>query len=286
MPHKEFIEVLDAHMAYSDVGDGDPILLLHGNPMHGFLWHALVPHIQSLGRVVIPDLIGMGDSARLASSDPDRYLLTNHIRYLDAFLEKVGVTDRVTVVGHDWGGSLAFDWARRHSENVKGIVYFETHINSTYPTLLPEVVEFVRYMRSEEAEDAVLRGDTLLDFFLSSRGFSKPPDDTAKAEILRPWSELGENRRAMLHWVQQGPVDGVPKQTYAIIDRYADWLRTSPVPKLLVTATDGFMTDELLKDCRSWPNQTEVSVPGAHFVQMDAPAELGEAMRTWYSTLN
>lgn len=282
---KAFVDVLDAHMAYSDVGQGDPILLLHGNPMHGFLWHSLVPHIESLGRLVIPDLIGMGDSARLDSSDPDRYLLANHIRYLDEFLEVVGVTENVIVVGHDWGGSLGFDWARRHSESVKGLVYFETHVNSTNPALLPHVVEFVRYMRSGDAETAVLRGDALLDFFLSPQGFSRPLDDTAKAEILRPWAEMGENRRAMLHWVQQGPVDGVPKESYETIDQYASWLRHSAIPKLLVTATEGFMTGELLSECRQWPNQTEVCVAGAHFLQMDAPEELGKAIRAWHKNL-
>lgn len=281
---KKTTAVLDAHMAYSDIGDGDPLVLLHGNPMHGIVWHALVPHIKSLGRLIIPDLIGMGDSARLDPADPDRYSFANHRRFLDAFLEKVGVTDNVIMIGHDWGGALGFDWARRHRQSVKGLVHFETHVNSANPAALPEIREFVRYMRTSEAEDAVLRGDLVLDFFLSERGFSRPLENGVRAEILRPWAELGENRRAMLSWIRQGPVDGVPKESYEAMDTYADWLRASPIPKLLVTATEGFVTSGMLDDCRHWPNQTEVAVAGAHFLQMDAPEELGQAIATWLQT--
>jgi haloalkane dehalogenase len=281
---KKTIEVLDARMAYSDVGDGDPVVLLHGNPMHGIVWHALVPHIRSLGRLIIPDLIGMGDSARLDPADPDRYSFANHRRFLDAFLQKVGVTDNVILIGHDWGGALGFDWARRHQERVKGLVHFETHVNSANPAARPEIQEFVRYMRSPEAENEVLRGDFVLDYFLSERGFSRPLEDSVRIEILRPWAELGENRRAMLSWIRQGPIDGVPKETYEAMDTYADWLRASPVPKLLATATGGFVASDMLEDCRNWPNQLEVALSGAHFLQLDAPEELGEAIRRWHQT--
>lgn len=282
---KKTTQVLDSRMAYSALGDGDPIVLLHGNPTYGFVWHALTQHIQGLGRLIIPDLIGMGDSARLAPTDPDRYSFANHRRYLDAFLEKVGVTDRVVIVGQDWGGALGLDWARRHSESVRGIVYFETHVSSANIAKVPELPAFLRYLRTDEAEDAVLHGDLLLDFFLSAYGFSRPLDAATRTELLRPWKEFGENRRATLSWIRQAPLDGTPREMYDVIDGYADWLRTSPIPKLLVVATNGFVTGGLLDECRRWPNQTEATATGAHFLQMDAPAEVGSAISRWHNTL-
>lgn len=283
---KEVTNVLDAYMAYSDIGEGDPIVLLHGNPMHGFLWHALVPHIEGLGRLVIPDLIGMGDSARLDPADPDRYSISNHRRYLEAFLEKVGVTDRVIIVGHDWGGALGFDWARRHAEGVKGLVYFETHVNTRNVAVAPGRPEFIRFIRTCLAEDLVLRNDFLFDHFLSPDGFvTSPLEDAVKAELLRPMAELGENRRATLSWIREAPLDGVPKETYEIIDGYEDWLASSPIPKLMVTATKGICTGSMLDDCRRWPNLTEASVTGGHFLQLDAPIELGREISAWHESL-
>jgi haloalkane dehalogenase len=282
---KQVAAVLDAEMAYSDAGDGDPIVLLHGNPMHGFIWHALAVRIKDLGRLIIPDLIGMGDSARLPAADPDRYSFTNHRRYLEALLDQLEVTDRVTIIGQDWGGALGFDWARRHSENLRGIVYFETHVSTANIAKVPGLPEFIRYLRSDDAEYAVLHGDLLLDFFLSDRGFNTPLSSAAKNEILRPWTELGENRRAMLSWIRQAPLDGTPAYVYSVIDEYVTWLRTSATPKLLITATNGLMTGPLLDECRRWPNQTEANATGAHFLQMDAPSEVAQAIRRWYETL-
>jgi haloalkane dehalogenase len=145
--------------------------------------------------------------------------------------------------------------------------------------------DFIRYLRTSDAERSVLYGDLVLDFFLSDRGFSTPLDAAAKAEILRPWVHLGENRRAMLSWIRQAPVDDHPKDVYGVMDAYEQWLKHTWIPKLLVTASNGFVTDDLLSTCREWPNQVEVALEGAHFLQMDAPVALGEAISTWYANL-
>lgn len=282
---KTIMPILDAHMAYSDIGNGDPIVLLHGNPMHGFLWHALVPYIQSLGRLIIPDLIGMGDSARLPGNDPDRYSFANHRRYLDALLDRLGIVDKVTMVCHDWGGALGFDWANRHRSAIKGLVYSETHVNCENVGRDPERADFIRWLRTPAAEDSILQGDLLLDWFMGPNGFVNPLIEANKAEILRPWTKHGENRRASLEWIRQAPVDAEPAMLCAVIENYQAWLQESPVPKLLIVATAGFMGDKELADCRTWPNQTEVSVPGAHFLQMEFPQEFGKAMSDWYHTL-
>ena len=122
---KQRRQILGREMAYVEVGEGDPIVLLHGNPTSSYLWRNVMPHLQPLGRCIAPDLIGMGDSDKLPDSGPGSYRFVEHRRYLDALLEALGVRERVTLVVHDWGSALGFDWANRHREAVKGIAYME-----------------------------------------------------------------------------------------------------------------------------------------------------------------
>ena len=122
---KQRRRVLGSEMAYVEVGEGDPIVLLHGNPTSSYLWRNVLPHLQPLGRCIAPDLIGMGDSDKLPDSGPGSYRFIEHRRYLDALLEELDVHERVTFVVHDWGSALGFDWANRHREAVKGIAFME-----------------------------------------------------------------------------------------------------------------------------------------------------------------
>src|SRR5258707_1116510 len=122
---KQRVEVLGRTMAYVEVGTGDPIVLLHGNPTSSYLWRNVIPHLSGRGRCIAPDLIGMGDSDKLPDSGPSAYTFVEHRRYLDAFLDALDVHERVTFVIHDWGSALGFDWANRHREAVKGIAFME-----------------------------------------------------------------------------------------------------------------------------------------------------------------
>ena len=124
-PAKKRMTVHGRSMAYVETGRGDPILFLHGNPTSSYLWRNVMPHLEALGRCIAPDLIGMGASEKLPDSGPDSYRFVEHRRYLDTLLDGLGVRERVTIVGHDWGSALAFDWANRHREKVRGIAYME-----------------------------------------------------------------------------------------------------------------------------------------------------------------
>src|SRR5882757_6751750 len=117
---KQRRRVLGSEMAYVEVGEGDPIVLLHGNPTSSYLWRNVLPHLQPLGRCIAPDLIGMGDSDKLPNSGPGSYRFVEHRRYLDALLDALDVHERVIFVIHDWGSALGFDWANRHREALKG----------------------------------------------------------------------------------------------------------------------------------------------------------------------
>jgi haloalkane dehalogenase len=131
-------QVLGQEMAYMEVGQGDPIVFLHGNPTSSYLWRNIIPHVQELGRCIAPDLIGMGDSDKLPNSGSESYTFVEHRRYLDALLEAIGVRTRVTLVGHDWGSALGFDWAYRHPDAVRGIAYMEAIVKSRAWSEIPE----------------------------------------------------------------------------------------------------------------------------------------------------
>lgn len=279
---KQTIEVLDSFMAYQEVGEGDPILFLHGNPMSSFLWRNVVPHVQDLGRCIAPDLIGMGDSGRPASSD---YRYETHRAYLDAFCEALNLRERVVLVGHDWGGALGFDWAQRHSNATKGIAYGETLVHPTVGDEPPERAELVRFCRSEEGGNAILSGDFLLDIFLRESTLTAIPPHVEQ-EYRRPWSEAGESRRPILTWVQEVPTLGTPSDVYEVIDRYAAWMASTPIPKLLIISTEGQLVGPHLELCRKWPNQSEVTVNAKHFFQEDAPEAVGRALRNWIRGLD
>src|SRR5438128_6318605 len=121
--NKKRVNVLGREMAYVETGSGDPIVFLHGNPTSSYLWRNVIPHLQELGRCLAPDLIGMGDSEKLPDSGPGSYTFVEHRRYLDGLLQALVVEEQVTLVVHDWGSALGFDWANRHRDAVKGIAY-------------------------------------------------------------------------------------------------------------------------------------------------------------------
>jgi haloalkane dehalogenase len=110
--------VLGLEMAYVDEGQGDPIVFLHGNPTFSYLWRNILPHVQGLGRIIAPDLIGMGDSQKLPNSGPGSYTFVEHRSLLDGLLEALGVRERVTFVVQDWGSTLGFDWSFRHPDAI------------------------------------------------------------------------------------------------------------------------------------------------------------------------
>jgi len=289
-PEKQRVEVLDREMAYVDAGrrDGDPIVFLHGNPTSSYLWRNVWPHCAELGRCLAPDLIGMGDSDRLADSGPDRYTFAEHRRYLDAWFDQLGLaaaTD-VTLVVHDWGSALGFDWAHRHPDAVKGIAYMEAIVTPVTWDVWPDVVtDLFKAFRSPQGEKLVLDDNVFVELVLPG-AILRELSDEEMAEYRRPFAEPGEARRPTLTWPRQIPVDGQPPDVVEIVQAYGDWLARSPVPKLFVNAEPGAILTGPQRDlCRTFPNQEEVTVKGVHFVQEDSPDEIGTAIADWYRRL-
>jgi haloalkane dehalogenase len=279
---KKSTQINNLDMAYVEDGEGDPIVFLHGNPTSSYLWRNIIPHLSDRYRCIAPDLVGMGDSAKLKESGPGSYRFVEHRAYLDELLESLDLGRHVTLVVHDWGSALGFDWASRNRERVAGIAYMEAIVQPASWTSWPEDArEIFMAMRSPAGEKIVLQKNIFVDRILPAavlRGFS----EEEMAEYRRPYVEAGESRRPTLTWPREIPIDGEPSDVHEIVSDYAAWMATNELPKLFVNAEPGsILRGEPRRFCRTWKNQIEVVVPGSHFIQEDSPDEIGIALRQW-----
>ena len=269
-------------MAYVEEGAGDPVVFLHGNPTSSFLWRGVIPHVAPRGRCIAPDLVGMGDSGPLPDSGPGRYRFVEHREYLDGLLEALDVRRNVTLVVHDWGSALGFDWANRHRDAVAGIAYMEAIVRPVTWAEWPDAARRVfQGFRSDAGESMVLERNVFVENVLPGSMLRTLSDDEM-AEYRRPFLEPGERRRPTLTWPREIPIEGEPADVTEIVRAYGEWLSASPVPKLFVNAEPGAILTGRQRDfCRTWPNQTEVTVRGTHFIQEDSPDEIGQAVAAW-----
>ena len=283
---KKTVAVLGKQMAYTEEGEGDPIVFLHGNPTSSFLWRKVIPPVAEQGRCLAPDLIGMGDSDKLDDSGPGSYRFVEHRRFLDGWMEAVGATENVTLVGHDWGGALAFDWANRHRRAVRGLVYMETIVCPVSWDDWPKPARGIfQAMRSPAGEEIVLTKNVFVERILPASVLDPLSEETMK-EYRRPYLEAGESRRPTLTWPREIPIDGEPGDVTAIAAGYAEWLAQSDVPKLFINAQPGtILIGKQREHCRAWPNQTERTVRGTHFIQEDSGPQIGEMISDWLMTV-
>lgn len=272
-------------MAYVEAGRGDPVVFLHGNPTSSYLWRNVIPHLERHARCLAPDLIGMGRSGRPAGV---AYRLADHGAYLDAWFRALGLEGGapVALVVHDWGSALGFDWARRHPERVRGIAYMEAIVTPLTWDDWPESARgLFRAMRSPAGEDLVLERNVFVERILPA-SIRRRLSEEEMAAYREPFAEPGEGRRPVLTWPREIPIDGEPADVDGLVRRYEEWLAASPVPKLFVNADPGsILVGRPREVCRRWPNQTEVTVPGIHFVQEDSAEAIGAALRDWYLRL-
>lgn len=277
--------VLGLEMAYVDEGQGDPIVFLHGNPTYSYVWRNILPHVQDFGRVIAPDLIGMGDSQKLPQSGPNSYTFVEHRRYLDALLEALGVHARVILVGHDWGGALAFDWAHRHPDAVKGIAFLEAVAETYRWSEYPEGARpRFQALRSEAGEQLVLEKNSFIESNLPATVLRTLSEEEME-QYRRPFAEPGEGRRPTLSWARQLPIDGEPADVTEIVTASGKWLASSPIPKLLIQSNPGTKQPRQYETYLTWPAISSVSVRGHHTPQEDSPDEIGQAIANWLQTL-
>ncbi|MGA1580583.1 MAG: haloalkane dehalogenase [Luminiphilus sp.] len=283
---QHFAQVHGKRIAYLEAGTGDPIVLLHGNPTSSYLWRNVIPELEGCGRVIVPDLIGQGDSDKLpASEGPDRYSFDVAFEYLDGLLRTIGADHNVTLVIHDWGSGLGFHWARLNPERVKGIAYMEAIVMPITWEDWPEGARGIfQGFRSAKGEDLVLQRNMFVEAVLPSSILRDLTEEEMNA--YRAPFDTPEHRQPTLNWPRQIPIEGEPAHMVALVEAYGAFMAASPIPKLFINADPGsILVGKQREFCRSWPNQTEVTVKGLHFVQEDSPAEIGQAVAAWHAGL-
>ena len=266
-------------MAYIDEGEGDAIVFQHGNPTSSYLWRNVMPHLAGLGRLIACDLIGMGESDKLSPSGPDRYHYAEQRDYLFALWDELDLGDRVVLVLHDWGSALGFDWANQHRDRVQGIAYMEAIAAPLlWSDVLPRVEPVFRGLRSPAGEEMVLEQNLFVEGNLPNSVLRALSDEEMN-HYRRPFRNPGEDRRPTLSFPRGLPIGGEPADVVAIVEDYSSWLAGSDVPKLFINAEPGSLINDRVRALvRTWPNQTETTVAGIHFIQEDSPDQIGTAI--------
>jgi haloalkane dehalogenase len=283
MPYeKRYAKALDRQMAYIEAGHGDTIVFLHGDIMSSYLWRNIIPHVESLGRCIAIDLIGAGDSEKLAHSGPGSYDFAEHSRYVDALLDELRIGDNAIFVGHDWGANLAIDWAARHETMVRGIAFSEPLVPPFEWSDWPEyVTPLFQLLRSEAAESAVLDHNMFVRVSTAG-GNLRMLTPEERAEIERPYAEAGEARRPSLTWPREVPFEEDQTPTRARVEAHVAWLTKTQMPKLYLRGVPGAMLfGRKEATVRQFPNLSEVSVKGLHWAPEDDPHGCGRALRDW-----
>lgn len=285
---KSSVNIDGQKLAYIDVGEGTPIVMLHGNPTSSFLWRNIIPHLNDLGRVIVPDLIGHGDSDKLpVSMGPDRYTFENTFEYINKLLNRLEINQDITLILHDWGSALGFYWAMKNPEKIKAICYMEAIVSPINWSDWPEQARGIfKGFRSAKGEDLILKRNMFIEAVLPSSIIRKLTKDEMD-EYRKPF--LNENdRQVTLNWPRQIPIEGEPSHMFRLVTSYAEWISNDgDIPKLFINADPGsILIGNQREFCRGWKNQTEVTVNGLHFIQEDSPHEIGEAISSWMRNIN
>jgi haloalkane dehalogenase len=280
---KNTVDVLGSRMAYHERGAGAPVLFLHGNPTSSYLWRDVIPELEGHGRLIAPDLIGMGHSDKLPNPGPDTYRFTTHRKYLDGFIDAViGSNEKILLVIHDWGSALGFDWANRHRDRVRGIAYMEAIVRPVagWEEWSAAATPIFQGFRSDKGESMILDRNMFVERVLPGSVLRKL-SEAEMAEYRKPFLK-SEDRWPTLTWPRQIPIAGEPADVVQIASDYAQWMAQNEIPKLFVNAEPGAILIGPVRDfCRSFKNQTEVTVPGSHFIQEDSGPAIGSAIFAW-----
>ena len=273
-------------MAFIDEGNGETLIFIHGNPTSSFLWRNIAPHFMDKYRVIVPDLIGMGDSDKLEGIDNEDYNFKGHYKFLSELIKSLNIMTPIHLVIHDWGCALGLKYARHNPLLVKSITFMEGMTIPLSWDQWPEIgTKIFKLFRSEIGEELVLDKNIFVERILFTDPI-KPMDDETKNKYLDPFKDKGEGRRPTLSWPRNIPLDGEPKDVYLEMSQNAKFHKTSHIPKLFINAEPGFLLVGSQRDeVRKWKNLTEVTVKGKHFIQEDSPEEITKNIKTFLNDL-
>ena len=269
-------------MAYVEMGEGRPIVFLHGNPTSSYLWRTVMPELVGLGRCIAPDLIGTGHSDKLPGADITTYTFATHSRFLAGFMDALGLTEDVLLVLHDWGSALGFDWANKNREVVRGIAYMEGIVRplAGWEEFSPGATPIFQALRSDAGPKMILEKNVFIERILPG-SVLRDLSDEEMAAYRAPFVDA-DARWPTLTWPREIPIGGEPDYVAKIVGAYADWMAENDLPKLFVNAEPGaILTGAVREFCRTWKNQSEVTVPGIHYIQEDSGPQIGNAISQW-----
>ena len=283
---KKKISIDGKEIAYRQQGSGEPIVFLHGNPTSSYLWRNITPYLHDQASCISMDLIGMGDSDKLDNPDTNSYRFEEHFYYVEKAIKALTNNKKITLVVHDWGSALGFHWSYKHPELIKGIAYMEAIVKEmTWDDWDKNAKSIFQGFRSDAGENLVLEKNYFVEKVLPG-SIIRMLDADEMNEYRRPFLSSGEDRRPTLSWPREIPIEGEPGNVCQIVNEYAEWMKTNNIPKLFINAEPGAITTGRIREfCRSWKNQTEVTVKGIHFIQEDSPDEIGKALSKWYKEL-
>ena len=284
---KKYIEIAGKKMAVIDEGSGEPIVFLHGNPTSSYLWRNIAPNFKETNRIIVPDLMGMGDSEKLDGIDNPSYNLMGHYDFLDQLLDKLEIGNNIHFVIHDWGCALGMIYARLNSEKIKSITFMEGIAIPLTWEKWPEIARKIfSLFRSDAGEELVLEKNFFVERLLLTDPIS-PMSEEDKKEYLRPYINAGESRRPTLTWPRNIPLDGKePMETLEAVKANSEFHSSSSIPKLFINADPGLLlVGEQREEIRSWKNLEEVTVKGNHFIQEDSPEEITNYLKNFISKL-
>ena len=283
---KKKISIDGKEIAYRQQGSGEPIVFLHGNPTSSYLWRNITPYLHDQASCISMDLIGMGDSDKLDNPDTNSYRFEEHFYYVEKAIKALTNNKKITLVIHDWGSALGFHWSYKHPELIKGIAYMEAIVKEmTWDDWDKNAKSIFQGFRSDAGENLVLEKNYFVEKVLPG-SIIRMLDADEMNEYRRPFLSSGEDRRPTLSWPREIPIEGQPRNGCQIVNEYAEWMKTNNIPKLFINAEPGAITTGRIREfCRSWKNQTEVTVKGIHFIQEDSPDEIGKALSKWYKEL-
>jgi len=277
---KNFLKVRGKNLAYIDEGEGDAIVFIHGNPTSSYLWRNIAPNFNKSYRVVVPDLIGMGDSEKLDGIDNPGYSFNGQYHYLDELLKKLDLGPRIHLVIHDWGCALGLKYARLHSDSISSITFMEgVTVPLTWDQWPEAGTKIFKLFRSNAGEELILDKNFFVERILLNDPI-KPMSDDTRNEYLRPFVNSGEDRRPTLTFPRNIPFNEEPLDTHNEITMNANFHSKSSIPKLFINADPGFLlVGTQREEVRSWMNIREVTVKGNHFIQEDSPEHITQHIR-------
>jgi haloalkane dehalogenase len=283
---KSKILINNKNMSYVEMGAGETMLFLHGNPTSSYLWRNIMPYFSDIKRCIAPDLIGMGDSDKLDSHNVGDYNFFTHQKWLNDLLESLNLGNKIILVVHDWGSALGFDWAFRNIDRIVGIVYMEGIVcELNWEDWDEKSAPLFQAFRSDAGENMIIEKNIFVERVLPGsvlRGLTEEEMNVYR----RPFLEK-EDRRPTLDWPNQIPIEGRPKEVVEVVNDYSKFFMKNNTPKLFINADPGaILIGKQREFCRSWPNQSEITVPGSHFIQEDSPDLIGEGILNWLNVKN